>query len=83
MTPIDLPTAGPKWTVLSSHRAWLLQQADNLFSFFERRSLNRLGGFHELDMEVRGALHDDSPVFIRMIVDIKFKLPGSFSTLLT
>ena len=53
VTPIILPTAGPKWTILSSHRAWLLQQADNLLSFFEKRSLNRLGGFHELDMEGR------------------------------
>jgi sulfoquinovose isomerase len=39
VTPIVLPTAGPKWTILSSHRAWLLQQAENLFSFFEKRSL--------------------------------------------
>jgi len=53
VAPIILPTAGPKWTILSSHRAWLLQQADHLLSFFEKRSLNRLGGFHELDMEGR------------------------------
>ena len=43
----------PKWTTLTSHRAWLLQQAGDLLSFFETRSINPLGGFHELDDEGR------------------------------
>ncbi len=40
-----------KWLTLPSHRAWLFQQADNLFSFFEKRSINPLGGFFDLDDE--------------------------------
>ena len=51
MTPFELPAASPKWVTLTSHRAWLLQQADELFSFFQKRSLNPLGGFYELDDE--------------------------------
>jgi mannose/cellobiose epimerase-like protein (N-acyl-D-glucosamine 2-epimerase family) len=38
---------------LPSHRAWLLEQANSLFSFFEKESINPLGGFHELDDEGR------------------------------
>lgn len=44
---IDPPTS--KWAKLPSHRAWLLQQADGLFAFFERRIVNPLGGFYDLD----------------------------------
>ncbi len=52
--PASCPQAmAPKWATLTSHRAWLLQQADNLFSFFERASINPLGGFHELDEQGR------------------------------
>ena len=51
MTPFA--TVGPKWVTLTSHRAWLLQQAENLFSFFERHSINPLGGFYDLDTEGR------------------------------
>ena len=48
---IDPPTS--KWAKLPSHRAWLLQQADGLFAFFERRIVNPLGGFYDLDDEGR------------------------------
>ncbi len=47
------PAAAPKWTALTSHRAWLLQQAGDLLSFFEAASINPLGGFHELDVAGR------------------------------
>ncbi len=49
MSGFHAMTAAPKWTALTSHRLWLLQQAGGLFSFFERASINPLGGFHELD----------------------------------
>ena len=32
---------------------WLLQQANDLFAFFERHIINPLGGFHDLDDEGR------------------------------
>jgi mannose/cellobiose epimerase-like protein (N-acyl-D-glucosamine 2-epimerase family) len=38
---------------LANHRAWLLGHAQKLFSFFERRLINPLGGFYELDEEGR------------------------------
>ena len=52
MTPFTNPR-NSKWTALSSHQAWLLQQANDLFAFFERRIVNPLGGFHDLDDEGR------------------------------
>ena len=42
------PSTG-NWARLPSHRAWLLNQAESLFAFYERRILNPLGGFYELD----------------------------------
>ena len=38
---------------LANHRTWLLGHAEKLFSFFERRLINPLGGFYELDEEGR------------------------------
>jgi sulfoquinovose isomerase len=38
-----------KWIALPSHRAWLLREAETRFSFFERRIINPLGGFYDLD----------------------------------
>ena len=38
-----------KWVSLQSHRAWLLKEAEELFRFFERRVINPLGGFFDLD----------------------------------
>lgn len=49
MTDYALAPDAPKWVTLPSHRAWLLAQAERLFAFFERCSVNPLGGFHELD----------------------------------
>lgn len=45
------PAARPSrsWTDLPSHRLWLGQQAESLFAFFERESINPNGGFHALD----------------------------------
>lgn len=42
-------TAGDKWVASPSHQRWLNQQAEALFAFFERRIVNPLGGFHDLD----------------------------------
>ena len=42
-----------KWIALASHRAWLLGQAEKLFSSFERRIIDPLGGFYGLDDEGR------------------------------
>src|SRR5580704_3292741 len=53
MTPLVYAPGALKWVTLTSHRAWLLQQADNLFSFFEKGCINPLGGFYDLDDEGR------------------------------
>jgi mannose/cellobiose epimerase-like protein (N-acyl-D-glucosamine 2-epimerase family) len=42
-------SANSKWIALPSHVAWLNQQAEALFAFYERNIINPLGGFHELD----------------------------------
>ncbi len=49
MTPFVINPPITRWIDLPSHRAWLLQQANDLFAFFERYILNPLGGFHDLD----------------------------------
>jgi mannose/cellobiose epimerase-like protein (N-acyl-D-glucosamine 2-epimerase family) len=51
MTPDQSHGHRLKWVDLTSHRGWLLQQAESLFALFERESLNRLGGFHDLDVD--------------------------------
>jgi len=44
------PTPGAaRWASLPSHRRWLAGQADSLLGFFEKASINRAGGFHQLD----------------------------------
>jgi sulfoquinovose isomerase len=53
MKPFIITPPNAKWFALRSHQSWLLQQADELFAFFERRIINPLGGFHELDDEGR------------------------------
>ena len=50
MTSFSL-TGAAKWTMLPSHRDWLFRQANDLFSFFEKRSIDPLGGFFDLDDE--------------------------------
>jgi sulfoquinovose isomerase len=47
-----------KWIALSSYRTWLLSEAEKLFSFFERRIINPLGGFDDLDDEGRPTAPD-------------------------
>jgi len=49
----SLVVPGPRWVEMPSHRSWLLDQAERLFAFFERHSINPLGGFHELDTKGR------------------------------
>jgi len=55
MTPFAVTPPTRKWVDLPSHRTWLLQQANDLFAFFERQIINPLGGFHDLDDEGRPA----------------------------
>ena len=47
--PASPHAAGPSWVTLAPHRLWLLQQAESLFAFFERHSIDPRGGFHPLD----------------------------------
>jgi sulfoquinovose isomerase len=49
MPSLALTPSTRKWVTLPSHRTWLSRQTEDLFAFFERQSVNPLGGFHELD----------------------------------
>jgi sulfoquinovose isomerase len=42
-------TTSGKWVDLPYHRAWLLDQTGDLFTFFERHSIDPSGGFFVLD----------------------------------
>ncbi|PWC37897.1 AGE family epimerase/isomerase [Azospirillum sp. TSO35-2] len=53
MPSYALAPDAPRWVTLPSHRQWLLGQADALLGFFDRRSINALGGFHDLDAQGR------------------------------
>jgi len=53
MISLPLEAHNRKWIALASHRSWLLKEAEVLFSFFERRIVNPLGGFYDLDDEGR------------------------------
>lgn len=47
---IQLPrTNSSQWSSRPFHRQYLMRQANNLFDFFEAASINRKGGFYELD----------------------------------
>ena len=48
MKTFAIPTNG-KWVAMPSHLAWLNQQAESLFAFYERNIVNPLGGFYDLD----------------------------------
>lgn len=41
--------AGPRWITQSSHRKWLLDEANRLFDFYQESSINPNGGFFDLD----------------------------------
>jgi sulfoquinovose isomerase len=49
LTLFEITPHRSKWIALPSHRAWLLKQVEDLFAFFERRIVNPLGGFYDLD----------------------------------
>ena len=50
----DLPAAGtPRFTTLTAHRLWLIDNARALFDFFQRPSFNPAGGFFSLDENAR------------------------------
>ncbi|MCD1635782.1 AGE family epimerase/isomerase [Martelella mediterranea] len=41
--------AGPKWATTTSHRSWLLDQANALIDFYHPGAVNPRGGFFDLD----------------------------------
>src|ERR1700674_2037585 len=45
----DAAGSAAKWTTLSYHRLWLIEQASRLFDFFEPHSIDPAGGFVALD----------------------------------
>lgn len=49
MTQRPFPVTGKRWVEQSSHRHWLLSQAERLFDFYQPRVLNPKGGFFDLD----------------------------------
>ena len=49
MKPFSIIPENSQWVSLASHQAWLENQAEALFAFYERGILNPLGGFHDLD----------------------------------
>ena len=49
MASLETAAGSAKWATLAGHRLWLLQQAEALYGFFERHSINPLGGFYDLD----------------------------------
>ena len=46
---INTLVAPPRWIKRPYHREWLMQQANNLFDYFQYRSINPKGGFYEFD----------------------------------
>ncbi|HTN62760.1 MAG TPA: AGE family epimerase/isomerase [Devosia sp.] len=46
--PLPASNASP-WSARPFHRQFLMRQANRLFDFFQKASLNPKGGFHELD----------------------------------
>ena len=50
----ELPAAGtPRFTTLTAHRLWLIDNARALFDFFQLPSFNPAGGFFSLDENAR------------------------------
>ena len=49
MVSFAVSETSPKWIATHGHRQWLRRQAENLFHFFERGSINPRGGFFALD----------------------------------
>ncbi|ULR45305.1 AGE family epimerase/isomerase [Rhizobium sp. K102] len=49
MAPATGNVALGNWTSRAYHRAWLLDQANGLFDFFQHNSVNSKGGFYDLD----------------------------------
>ncbi len=56
-----VPANFTSWTALPFHRQFLQQQANGLFDFFQRASLNPAGGFFELS-DTGHALNTGNPV---------------------
>jgi len=54
-------SAPGSWRAQPAHRQWLLEQANDLFDFFQYRAFNPAGGFFDLDPAGK-PLHADNPV---------------------
>lgn len=62
MSDTTAPTAlATHWSDRPYHRKWLLDQADGLFSFFQRQAINPKGGFFDLTRDGK-PLNTDNPV---------------------
>lgn len=48
MTPVSADDTLGRWTQRAGHQAWLMQQANGLFDFFERGFIDPAGGFFDL-----------------------------------
>lgn len=57
---VNTLVAPPRWIKRPYHREWLWQQANNLFDYFQYRSINPKGGFYEFDVDGK-PLQTDNP----------------------
>ncbi|TPW33388.1 AGE family epimerase/isomerase [Martelella alba] len=58
---VNTMIAPPRWIRRPYHRDWLMGQANNLFDYFQYRSINPKGGFFEFDAD-GNPLGGDNPV---------------------
>lgn len=59
MTSGPSAPAAVRWTALPYHRAWLAEEANRLFEFFEPHSIDPAGGFFSLDAAGRPITRDE------------------------
>lgn len=56
--------AGTRWDQRPSHRRWLLDHALGLLDFYQHRSIDPAGGFHELEDDGSPRAGDERQLFI-------------------
>lgn len=49
MATKSVKLSGIRWTEQSSHRLWLIGQANSIFDFYQQAAMNPQGGFFDLD----------------------------------
>ncbi len=76
------------WRDLPAHRRWLEDQADRLFAFYERASLDPQGGFHTLDAtgepmpaQTERPLHQTSRMAHCAAIGVLIGRPGAYDLL--